>query len=166
MALYDLSIPVLRRTLANLAGTLKKGEAYLAEKGLPESTLTEAQLIEDMKPLTAQVQFASDSAKGAAARLSGGTAPSFADTETTFAELYERIDKTIAYLDSVPPEAINGREDVVIVMKLPSAELSFTGLTYLQSFALPNTFFHTTTAYAIMRHKGVPLGKRDFLGGV
>jgi len=166
MTLYDFSIPVLRRALVNMAACLTKGAEYLKEKGLPESFLLEARLTEDMHPLPRQIQMASDAAKGAAARIAGAEVPSFPDTETSIAELQARIAKTIAVLDAVDPASIAGREAAEIVMKLPNHELRFTGLSYVQTFALPNFFFHATTAYAIMRHKGVPLGKLDYLGAI
>ena len=166
MPLYDFSIPVLRRGLVNMAACLTKGGEYLAEKALPESFLLEARLVEDMHPLPRQIQMASDAAKGAAARLAGTEIPSFPDTETTIAELQDRIAKTIAVLDAIDHAALAGREDAEIVIKVPSYELRFTGLSYVQTFALPNFFFHATASYAIMRHKGVPLGKLDYLGPI
>jgi len=166
MTLYDMSIPVLRRGLVNMAACLTKGADHLVAEGLPESFLLESKLAEDMFAFPRQIQMASDAAKGAAGRLSGGEVPSFADTETTIAELQERIAKTIAVLDAVKPESIAGREDAEIILKLPSRDLPFTGLSYTQNFVLPNFFFHATAAYAIMRNKGVPIGKLDFLGGV
>lgn len=166
MTLYDVSIPVLRRGLVNMSSCLAKGADYLTAQGLPESHLLEARLAEDMHPFPKQIQIASDAAKGAAARLSDIEVASFPDTEATIAELQERIAKTIAVLDAVDPAAVAGREDADIVMKLPNREIHFTGLSYVQNFVLPNFFFHATTAYAIMRHKGVPLGKLDYLGGV
>lgn len=165
MTLYDASIPVLRRGLDNMAACLKKGAEHLAAQGLPESTLLEAKLADDMYALPRQIQIASDAAKGAAARLSGADAPSFPDTEATIAELQARIAKTSAYLDSIPPEKIADREDAEIILKLPSRELPFTGLSYVQNFVLPNFFFHASASYLIMRHKGVALGKMDFLAG-
>lgn len=164
--LYDISIPVLRRGLDNMAACLTKGADYLAIEGLPESALLEARLAADMYAFPRQIQLASDAAKGAGARLSAADAPSFPDTETTIAELQERIARTSAYLDGIDPASIVGREDAAIVMKLPSREIHFTGLSYVQNFALPNFFFHATTSYAIMRHIGVPIGKLDYLGGV
>ena len=166
MNLYDVSIPVLRRGLDNMSACLAKGADHLALNGLPESTLLEARLAEDMFAFPRQIQLASDAAKGAGARLSGTDAPSFPDTETTIAELQERIAKTSAYLDTLDPASIAGRETAEIVMKLPSRELKFTGLSYLQTFVLPNFFFHATTTYGLLRHIGVPVGKMDFLGGV
>ena len=166
MNLYDISIPVLRRGLVNMAACLTKGADHLAVEGLPEAFLLESKLADDMFAFPRQIQLASDAAKGAAARLSAGEVPSFPDTETTIAELQARIANTIAVLDAVDPASIAGREDADIVMKLPSREIHFTGLSYVQTFVLPNFFFHATAAYAIMRNKGVPIGKMDYLGAV
>jgi hypothetical protein len=128
------------------------------------AALVEARLIEDMKPLTAQYQFASDSAKNAIARLIGETAPSMPDTEATLAELQERCDKTVAYIESVDPAAFAGADEREVVMKFPNGTgYRFTGADYLRRFALPNFYFHATTAYAILRAQGVSLGKPDYL---
>jgi hypothetical protein len=117
-----------------------------------------------MLPLSGQIQRASDSAKGAMGRFSGQTPPAMPDTETTIAELRMRIAKTIDYVKSVPAEAIDGSEERDIVLKTPNGEIPFKGLGFLTGFALPNFLFHITTAYAILRHNGVPIGKLDFLG--
>ena len=157
--LYDASAPVFVAMLKNMHAWLDKAAA---EKD--PTTLVEARLIEDMKPLTAQFQFASDSAKNAIARLIGETAPSMPDTEATLAELQERCDKTIAYIESVDPAAFAGSEDREVVMKFPNGMgYRFTGGDYLRRFALPNFYFHATTAYAILRAQGVSLGKPDYL---
>ena len=118
-----------------------------------------------MAVLTRQVQMASDSAKGAVARLGGVAVPSMPDTETTFAELYDRIAKTIAFIDSVDTAAIDGAADREVILKMSSGEIPFTGQSFLLTFAVPNFMFHTTMAYAILRHNGVDVGKMDFLGG-
>ena len=157
--LYDASAPVFVAMLKNMRAWLDKAAA---EKD--PATLVEARLIEDMKPLTAQFQFASDSAKNAIARLIGETAPSMPDTEASLAELQERCDKTIAYIESVDPAAFAGSEDREVVMKFPNGMgYRFTGADYLRRFALPNFYFHATTAYAILRAQGVSLGKPDYL---
>lgn len=165
MNLYDLSIPALRRGLDNMAACLAKGAEHLAANGLPESTLLEAKLAADMYAYPRQVQIATDTAKGAGARLSASEAPSYADTETTIAELQERLAKTNAYLASIDPASIVA-EDAPIVMKLPSREIHFTGASYVQGFVLPNFYFHATVGYSIMRHIGVPLAKLDYIGGI
>ena len=157
--LYDASAPVFVVTLKNMRAWLDKAAA---EKD--PATLIEARLIEDMKPLTSQYQFASDSAKNAVARLIGETPPAMPDTETTFAELQDRCDRTIAYIESVDRAAFAGSEEREVVMKFPNGTgYRFTGADYLRRFALPNFYFHATTAYAILRAQGVSLGKPDYL---
>jgi hypothetical protein len=151
------SIPLFVRALRNLSEYLKKGEAQ-------GDALAEARLAPDMLTLAGQIQRASDAAKGCAARLSGTPAPSFPDEEKTLAQLQERIKKTIDYLKSVPAASIDGSEEKPISLKAGPNELNFTGVQYLQGFAIPNFFFHVTVAYAILRHKGVQIGKMDFLG--
>jgi uncharacterized protein len=161
ISIYDASVPVFIRALENLAAILKTGEAFAKEKGVD---LVEARLAEDMAPLRNQIQWASDSAKGAGARLTGTEIPSFPDEEKTFPELQERIAKTVAYLKSLDPKAFEGGEARTVTLKAGSMSQEFTGQDYFQKFALPNFFFHVTTAYAILRHKGVPLGKMDYIG--
>ncbi len=165
VSMYNASVPVFVRMLENLSAVLKKGEAFVAEQGLDETALTQARLAEDMFPLVKQVQIASDAAKGVGARLSGAEVPSFPDTEVTFADLQARIAKTIGFLKTVQPEQMEGSESKTVLIKLPKEELTFNGLDYLQTFAMPNFYFHVTTTYAILRHKGVQLGKKDFLAG-
>jgi len=153
------SIPLFIRALRNLSEILKKSEAH------PEAaSFVEARLAPDMLTLAGQVQRASDAAKACVARLSATQAPSFPDTEKTFPELEERIRKTIDYLKSVPAAQVDGSEEREIAFKAGPNEYKFTGVQYLQGFAIPNFFFHVTVAYAILRHKGVALGKMDFLG--
>ena len=159
LSMYQASIPLLVRGLDNLSAVLKKGGAH------PEAaTLVEARLAPDMFTLAGQVQRASDTAKGCAARLAGIDNPSFADTETTFAQLQERIAKTVDFLQGVKPEQIDGTEDKPIAFKAGPYMLNFTGASYLLTFVLPNFYFHVTTAYDILRHKGVDVGKMDYLG--
>jgi len=160
ITLYQASIPVLIRGLNNLSTILKKGEMFADEKGIPHSELLDTRLVADMAALPYQVQRVSDTAKGVAVRLGGQDPVPMADTETTFAELQERIQKTIDVLKSVPEESINGKEEVEITVV--GNKLSGTG--YVLGFALPNFFFHVTTTYALLRHKGVPVGKTDYLG--
>ena len=159
LSMSQASIPLFVRALRNLSEILKKGEAH-ADAG----SFVEARLAPDMLTLAGQIQRASDAAKGCAARLSATPAPSFQDVEKTFPELQERIQKTIDFLKSVPSSAIDGSENREIKFKAGPNEYNFTGTQYLQGFAIPNFFFHVTTAYAILRHKGVSLGKMDFLG--
>jgi len=159
-SLYDAAVPIFVRGLTNLSGFLDKA---LAE-GLDETALMAARLHEDMRPLPAQIQLASDSAKGAVARLAGVDNPSMADTETSFAELKDRIARTIAFIESVEPAAFEGAETRPVTLRTPNRELNFTGAGYLTSFAVPNFLFHVTTAYGVLRKEGVPLGKLDYLG--
>lgn len=164
--LYDLTVPVFIRGLRNLSGILAKGAAYAEEKGIDPLTLTGAKLIEDMRPLTAQVQLASDSAKGALIRIGELDPLPMPDTEQSFAQLQERIAKTIAFLESVPRDRIDGREDAQVIFKTPHGDFPFTGRSHVLDFALPNFYFHVTTAYALLRQAGVPLVKLDYLGGI
>jgi hypothetical protein len=165
LTLYDAAIPLYVRMLKSLAAILDKGEAFAREKGLDPASLTAARLAPDMAPLTGQVQMASDAAKGAAARLAATEAPTMEDTETTFTELKDRVARTIAYLESVDREQVNSGEGRPIEMKFPGATMTFSARDFLFQFSLPNFLFHVTTAYDVLRHKGVPLGKMDFLAG-
>ena len=166
ISMYQASVPALQRMLKALDAILDKAAAYAEERKIDPLVLTSARLAPDMHPLTRQVQLLSDTAKGAAARLAGLPVPSFEDTETTFPELKERIAKTLAFVGSVRADQIDGSEARDIVLKAGARELTFKGQDYLASFVLPNFYFHATTAYAILRHNGVPLGKRDYLAGV
>jgi uncharacterized protein len=160
ISMYRASIPVFIRALGNLSAILKKGEAHEGS-----ASFIDARLAPDMLTLAGQVQRASDAAKAGVARLGGIDNPSFPDTEKTFAELQPRIKKTIDFLQSVKPEQIDGSEQRTIEFKAGQRELKFTGMDYLLGFALPNFYFHVTAAYAILRHKGVQIGKMDYLGG-
>jgi hypothetical protein len=164
LSMYDVTVPVLTRALGNLDALLVKGEEHATAQGLDLSELATARLAPDMFPLTGQVQSASDSAKFAVARLTGTEAPSFADTETTFEELHQRIANTLTFIASVDPAAFEGSETRAIVTRSRRGERHFIGQSYLLTFALPNFFFHVATAYDILRHKGVPVGKSDYLG--
>ncbi|MEQ8952493.1 MAG: DUF1993 domain-containing protein [Gammaproteobacteria bacterium] len=166
LSMYESSIPALVRHLNILSALLKKGEDHATEKGFDAAVLINARLYPDMFPLVKQVQIACDVSKGAAARLSGGESPKHEDTESSFSELQARISRTLAYVESVPANKIDGSEEREIVLKAGSSEYKFTGKNYLQGFVLPNVYFHITTAYNIMRHNGVILGKMDFLGNV
>lgn len=161
---YQASIPVFIRALNNLSALLHKAVAFAAEKGIDELQLVNARLAPDMFSLARQVQSASDAAKSCAARLSGGEIPSYPDTETTFAQLQERINKTIAYLDSLPREQFAHGGERPIVMNMRGTARTFSGYDYLFRLALPNLFFHITTAYDILRNQGVAIGKSDYLG--
>jgi len=162
--LYDLTVPVFLRGFQSMSAFLAKGEAFAAEKGLDPAELVNARLIEDMAPLTSQVQRASDSAKLAMVRIGGVENVPMPDEEASFADLQARIAKTVAFLNTVPREAIDGKEDAPVEIKLPNRTLNFTGGAYVLGFVLPNFYFHVTTAYNILRHNGVEVGKRDFLG--
>ena len=165
VSLYDVSIPVYIRMLGNLAHFLDKAERHARETGVDLATYVEAHLGHGMFPLNRQIQLASDAAKGGGARLAGVEAPSMPDTEATFPELVQRIQKTIAFLEGLKREQIDGQEGRAIELKLPSRTMEFTGLSFLTTFSMPNFLFHVTTAYAILRSQGVPLGKMDFLAG-
>jgi hypothetical protein len=164
LSLYDVTVPAFLRGFANLTDILKKGEAFADEKGLAHKELLEARLFEDMLPLTGQIQRASDAAKFVAVRVGQVENLPMADEEVTFADLHARIDKTFAFLKSVDPASMVGREDAEVVVKTRSGETRFTSTGYVLGFALPNFYFHVSTAYAILRHKGVPIGKMDYLG--
>ncbi|MBO9710852.1 MAG: DUF1993 domain-containing protein [Caulobacter sp.] len=163
-SLYDLTVPTLSRALRNLSAILAKGEAHARDNGIDPAEYLEARLAPDMGALVSQIQRASDSAKGAVARVAGLEAPAMPDTEASFDDLQARVAATLAFLESVPREAIDGREEAEVVLKTPSGEFTFKGRDHVLGFALPNVFFHVTTAYAILRHKGAPLGKFDYLG--
>jgi hypothetical protein len=164
-SIYDASITPFIRGLENLSKIIAKAVAQAKDEHIELSSLLEARLAPDMHPFTRQIQIASDGAKGAAARLAAVEPPSFPDTETTFAELQARIAKTVEYLKSFKREQIEGAEDRTVVMKFPQGEMKFTGRDFLTNFALPNFYFHLTTAYGLLRHKGITIGKMDYLGG-
>jgi uncharacterized protein len=166
LSLYDVSVPVFIRALRNLETFLQKGADWFAEQGRPESELTTARLIEDMHPLTAQIQRASDTAKGVVARLTGAEVPSMPDEEQTIADLRARIAKTIAVLEGARREDFEGKEDQPVEIWTPNASLLFKGKSYVLEFAIPNFFFHVTAAYALLRKEGVPVGKVDYLGAI
>lgn len=165
LSLYDVSVPVFIRTLGSMSAFLEKGRAFAEEKGMPHQELLEARLFPDMAPLTAQIQRASDAAKFVAVRVAQVQNVGFEDTEASFAELQTRIARTVEFLKAVPANSMDGREEAEVVLTMRHGSVSFTGRDYVLNFALPNFFFHVTTAYALLRHKGVPVGKRDFLGG-
>lgn len=162
--IYDASIPVFQQILNSLSGLLVKAEAHAAEKGVEVSTLLNASLAPDMFNFIRQIQIATDHAKGAAARLAGVELPRYEDAEKTVPELQERIRKTLAFLGALRPEQFVGAETRPIRLEFPWATYDFTGQRYLTYWALPNFFFHATTAYDILRARGVQIGKADFLG--
>lgn len=165
LSLYDVSIPVYLRMLRNLSALLEKAEAYAAEQGRDPAEFLEARLAPDMHPLGRQIQMVSDAAKSGAARLAGQTPPPMPDEEKTWAEFKARIDKTVAFVETVGRDQVDGREDASIELQFPGRTMTFTGREFLTQFSLPNFLFHVTTAYGLLRGQGVPLGKMDFLAG-
>lgn len=163
-SMFETTIPPLKRTLSNLANLLKKAEEHADAKNIEHSVLLNSRLYPDMYPLIRQVQIATDMSKGAAARLAGIEIPKYEDTETTFGELYARIAKTIAFIETISPAQMEGCETRDITITIRKIDLNFTGQSYLLTWVLPNVYFHVTTAYNILRHNGVELGKPDFLG--
>jgi hypothetical protein len=160
LSVYETSVPVFAASLTNMQAWLDKA---LAE-GKSEAELMAARLAPDMRPFPSQFQIASDAAKGAISRLAGVEAPSMPDTEASFAELKDRCQRTIDFIQSVDPAALEGGADREVVLKFPNGMgYRFTGRHYLLNFALPNFFFHVTTAYALLRANGVAVGKPDFL---
>ena len=164
ISMYQASAPRFANTLQNLSGILDKANAYAEAKKVDEQVLTSMRLYPDMFALARQVQVACDTAKGAVARLAGVEIPKHEDTEKTFDELKARIAKTLAFIVTVKPAQIDGCEDKEISLKLGSREVQWTGMQYLLGFALPNFYFHAATAYDILRHNGVELAKRYFIG--
>ena len=163
MNLYQLTVPQFIRVLGQVQRWLDKAEAHAAAKKFDVETLLTARLAPDMFPLLRQLQSISDSSKGNAARLAGITAPSFPDTEKTLPEIRERLQKTVAFLESLKPEQFEGAEDRTITLPfLPGKGIK--GCDYIVTFGLPNFYFHATTAYNILRHNGVDVGKMDFIG--
>ena len=162
--IYDASVPPLVFMLENLGHVLKLGESHASEKGADAKEYLDAWLAPDMFPLIKQVQVATDMAKGCGGRLGGAEIPKFDDSESSFADLQDRIARTVAFLKGLDRNAFTGAEDKAVTLKFPNAEFHFSGRDYLNNFVLPNVYFHITTAYAILRHKGVPLGKQDFMG--
>jgi hypothetical protein len=164
ISMYQASVPRFANTLRNLSAILDKAQAHAEAKKIEPVVFTQSRLALDMFPLSRQVQIACDSAKGALARLAGVEIPKHEDTEQTFAELKARIAKTLDFAESLKPAQIDGSEDREVVLKLRGQDVKFNGLQYLLGFAYPNFYFHVTTAYNILRHNGVEIGKRDYLG--
>jgi len=164
LSIYEAAIPPLKRTLSNLAAILQKGEQYADAKKVEHHVLLNSRLFVDMYPLTRQIQIATDMSKGAGARLAGIEIPKYEDSESSFAELQARIAKTIAFLDSIDPDQLAGAETREVTITVRKVDLKFSGQDYLLKWVLPNVYFHVTTAYNILRHNGVELGKQDFLG--
>ena len=164
ISMYTASVPVFRQILGSLSAILAKAEAHAEAKKLDPNALLQARLFPDMFPLLRQVQLATDFAKGAAARLAGIEVPRYDDVEHDFAGLQSRLEKTLAFLDSVSREDIDGGAERDITVGTGANQRQFKGLPYLLHYALPNFYFHATTAYDILRHNGLEIGKRDFIG--
>jgi len=164
ISMYQTSAPRFVALLTNLSALLDKAQAHVDAKKIDQSAILGFRLYPDMLSMTRQVQIACDSAKGGVARLAGVEIPKHEDNETTIAELNARIAKTIAFIQTIKPEQIDGTEDKEIVMKLGPTEVTFKGQQFLLNFATPNVYFHVVTAYNILRHNGIEVGKRDYLG--
>jgi hypothetical protein len=162
--IYTYTVPIFIKSLGGLKNVLAKAEAFAKEKGISEETFFADRLAPDMFPFVKQVQTACDNAKGATARLSGTEVPKFEDTEKTFEELYARIDKTLAFVQSVPESAFVGAAERKVILPF-NKEKYLTGLDYAREYLLPNFFFHVVTAYGIIRKNGVAIGKSDYING-
>ncbi len=164
--MYAVSVPPMIHSLTNLRSILEKAADYAETKKIDPAVLINARLYPDMFPLSRQVQIATDVAKGGVSRLAGLEPPKYEDNESSFSELLARLDKTIALLEAFKPEQIDDSEDKTITLPTHDKTVTFQGLPYLVDFVLPNVYFHVTTAYAILRHNGVEIGKQDFLGNI
>ena len=164
ISMYHASAPRFVHTLNNLSVIIGKAQAHAEARKIDPAVLTAFRLYPDMFPLSRQVQIACDTAKGAVARLAGVEVPRYEDTEVSFADLKARVAKTIAFIETIRPAQIDGSEERDIALKAGSRELKFKGLQYLLGHALPNFYFHVATAYNILRHNGVEIGKMDYLG--
>ena len=164
VSMSQMSLPVFVRHLAGLAGCLKKAQALYSEKKYDEGTLISYRFHPDMFNFARQVQAATDHAKGCAALLAGLEAPKYEDSEKSIADLIARVEKTIAYLNTIKPAQIDGTEEKTVIVKMRDRELTYKGLDLLLKRSMPNFYFHCTTAYDILRHNGVEIGKRDFMG--
>ncbi|HMN21794.1 MAG TPA: DUF1993 domain-containing protein [Ottowia sp.] len=164
ISMYQASVPRLVNVLHNLSGMLDKAQAHIDAHGIDVAVLMQARLALDMYPFSKQVQIACDKARSVVARLAGMEVPRYEDNEQTLAELKDRIARSIAFIQSVPPERIDGTEDHEIVLPVTRVETRYTGLQLLLGHSMPNVYFHVVTAYNILRANGVAVGKRDFLG--
>lgn len=164
ISMYEICVPPCIHALKNLATILEKGAAHAEVRKIEPAVLVGARLYPDMFPLARQVQIASDVAKAGAARLAGIEPPSYADDEASFPELLARVGKTVAFLESIKPVQLDGSESRTIKWKIRDRDFSMPGQSYLSGWVLPNLYFHVTTAYDILRHNGVELGKGDYLG--
>jgi hypothetical protein len=166
ISMYDFSIPALTRGLTNLSAILDKAAAHAAAKKFDSVVLAQSRLFPDMHPLVRQVQIACDTAKGGAARLAGVEVPKHEDTEATFADLKARVAKTLDFVKSITAAQMKDSETRNIEIKFPNGAWKFVGLGYLTDFVLPNFYFHTSIAYALLRKAGVEIGKSDYLGAI
>lgn len=164
LSIYNVTVPVFTRMLNNLLAVMDKAETEAATRKFSTDVLADARLAPDMIPFRGQIMIATDHVKGCVSRLAGVPIPSWPDEEKTFDELRARIRKALDLLATVTPEALAGGEDRAVTLKIGGEELKLSGLDYLNQRALPNFFFHVTTAYAILRHNGIPIGKRDYIG--
>ena len=164
LSMYQASVPVFTRMLGNLAAILTKAGAHASARKIEPATLLGMRLFPDMFPLTRQVQLSADFAKNTTARLAGVEIPKFADEETSFPELQQRIAKTLDFLKGFRSAQIDGSETRDISLTIGGETIAFKGQDYLLNFALPNFYFHVTTAYDVLRHGGLDVGKRDFIG--
>jgi len=164
LSMYQASVPVFVKMLTNLKGVLQKAAAHAQARKIDDAVLVNARLYPDMLPLSKQIQIASDFARGTAARLAGAEPPSYEDNEKTLTELIARIDRTIEFLRTSKAAEIDGSETREIMRPVRGEPHKFSGVNYLLQYALPNFFFHATTAYAILRHNGIEVGKQDYLG--
>lgn len=163
--MYTASIPVFKQMLGSLKALLSKAEAHATAKNIDPQVFLQGRLAPDMFPFVRQIQIAGDFAKGTAARLAGVAVPDFQDTETTFADLHARLDKTVAFLDSLTPAQFEGSETREVILRPGTPkEMKFIGQPYLLHYGLPQFFFHVTTAYGILRHLGLEIGKPDYMG--
>ena len=165
LSMYAATVPPLRLMLKNLSAVMAKAEAHCEAKKIDPNAFLASRLYPDMLPFTKQIQIASDNAKGAAGRLANVEIPKFEDNEASFAELHARLDKTVAFLDTLTEAQFDGADARTITLTLRSGPREFTGRDYLTLWANPNFFFHVTTAYALLRHGGVEIGKSDYLAG-
>lgn len=165
-ALYDVTIPAFIRGLQNLSAMLEKAKVFATEQGMDLSELLDARLIEDMAPLTRQIQMVTDTAKFVAVRVGQVENEAWPDDEVSYDDMQARVSKAISFLQNVTADGFDGREDAKVVLTTPSGEIPFTGSTYVHGFAIPNFYFHLSMAYALLRMKGVPVGKLDFLGSI
>lgn len=164
ISMYQASVPVFARALVNLAAILEKAAAQAEARKVDPAVLINFRLYPDMLPLSKQVQIATDSAKGGVARLAGTEPPKFEDNEASIPELIARLRKTVAYLETIKPEQVDGSEDKTVTWKTQTTTRTMQGMPYLLSHVTPNVYFHITTAYGILRHCGIEIGKQDFLG--